>query len=212
MIWLSTSASSCRASPLLLMDGCNPMDLVVSSHQSSMVMWAAQRQWLSSGQLLLRALPSAQWRECLLALSPFSIGPSLELTSLGINSIPPYNITGKVQHRELNKEMISIHIIYLAFLTLYVNLFADLRPATRLLWLLRMKLKTLRKVVLVSSKLMRLLWERDYHWGSPSTLTTWTGLSTPSESPMSVFRTPLRYVWLTSDCYNFFPSLFAYML
>lgn len=88
MIWLSTLVSSCQALPLLWMGGCNLMDLVVWSHQSSMAMWAAQSQWPSSGHLPLRAWPSAQWRECLLALSPFSIGPLFVMTSQGINSRP----------------------------------------------------------------------------------------------------------------------------
>jgi len=88
MIWWSTLVSSYQALPLPLTGGCNLMDLVVWSHQSSMVMWVAPRQWLSSGHPLLRAWPNAPWRECSLALSLFSTGPLSEMISLGTNSTP----------------------------------------------------------------------------------------------------------------------------
>ena len=87
MIWLSISGSSCLVLPLLSMGGCNLMDLAVWSHPLSMVMWAVPTQWLSSGPLPLRAWLLALWRECLLALSPFSTGPLFVMTSQGIKII-----------------------------------------------------------------------------------------------------------------------------
>lgn len=81
--WLSTLESNYQGLLLPSMGGCNLMDLDVWSHQSSMVMWAAQSQWPCSGHLLLRAWLPAQWRECLQALLPSSTGPLLEMTSPG---------------------------------------------------------------------------------------------------------------------------------
>lgn len=116
MIWLSISGSSCRVLPLLSMGGCNLMDLAVWSHPLSMVMWAVPTQWLSSGPLPLRAWLLALWRECLLALSPFSTGPLFEMTSQGIKIIEdPKEIKGQ------NKLLLSIDLFFFFFiLTLHI--------------------------------------------------------------------------------------------
>lgn len=186
MIWLSTSGSSCLALPSVPMGGCNLMDLGVWSHQSSMVMWAAQSQWLSSGPLRLRAWLPAQWRGCLQALSPFSTGPLLEMISPG---------KGKEIETANNKKRSYFFSFWPIFLILTPKSspFPDLKLAIRLLWPSRMKLKILRRLALMLSKLMRLLWERVCLLGSPSKLSTWNGLFTPSVSPTVVLPTLPRF-------------------
>lgn len=100
-IWLSTLGNSCQVLPSLSMGGCNLMDLDVWSHPSSMVMWAVPSQWLYSGPLQLRAWLLAQWRECLQDLSPFSIGPLSEMTSLGIKILVTQNGKRKKKKRKI---------------------------------------------------------------------------------------------------------------
>lgn len=61
------------------------------------------------------------------------------------------------QPRYLNPANSKKLFCILLYLTISACLFLDLKPATRLLWLSRMKSRTLRKLVLLSSRLMRLL-------------------------------------------------------
>lgn len=51
-----------------------------------------------------------------------------------------------------------VHMLCCMGLMQYITLSLDLKPAIRLLWPSRMKLRILRKLELLSSRLMRLLW------------------------------------------------------
>ncbi len=83
MTWWSTLGSNLRVSASLLMGGCNLMAPAVWSPQSSLVMWAALRPWLSSGHSMHKVLPSVPWRACSLAQLQSSTGPLLGMTSPG---------------------------------------------------------------------------------------------------------------------------------
>ena len=90
-----------------------------------------------------------QLRECLVALLLFWTSPLLEMTHQGMQII----LHG--YHAVLNDFLLDIYLFNIIYL------FLDLKHATRLLWLSWMRLRILRKLVLLSSKLIwvpLLLW------------------------------------------------------